>query len=219
PTSPGHIIHVEDGESGKVLPHPGNQLGTAETRHVVVGDDEVEFGLSRAGRVQCRAPVGYCNHLKAIVRESPGYQSPDHRLVVDYKNAVGQRPSRELSVMTWEVPTHHTLWCAPARDLAGLRPAGATTLGTIGGSSIQFVHDLHKIPSALTSPRDKIVGTAEVKPLSCIIRLTPKRWCRSLRRPLGMMAQPREIVMHYGSESQARMAKSKTIMFGGPANP
>ena len=93
PATPGDIIHVEDGEGGKVLPHPGNELGTAETGHIVVGDDEIEPSLSHARRVQCCPAVGYRNDLEAIVRQSPGYQRPDHRLVVNDKNTVGQRPS------------------------------------------------------------------------------------------------------------------------------
>jgi hypothetical protein len=98
PTAARDIIHVKDGQSGKVLPHPGNELGTAETGHVVVGDYEIESGLSGAGCVQCRTAVGYFNDLEAVVGQSPGYQGPDHRLVVDYKNAVGQRPSSGMSV-------------------------------------------------------------------------------------------------------------------------
>lgn len=42
PTTPGHIIHAEDGEIRKVLPHPRDELGAAKPRHVVIGDDEIE---------------------------------------------------------------------------------------------------------------------------------------------------------------------------------
>ena len=57
---------------GKIVPHPGDELGPAETRHVVIGDDKIEFRFRGARCVQCREAVGYCNDLKAIVGENPG---------------------------------------------------------------------------------------------------------------------------------------------------
>jgi hypothetical protein len=88
-TTPGDVVYLEYGKGRKILPDSGNQFGTGETRHVVIGDDKIEFGFRRARCVQCREAVGYCHDLEAIIGKSPGDKGPNHWLVVDYEDAVG----------------------------------------------------------------------------------------------------------------------------------
>jgi hypothetical protein len=91
PAAPGDVINVKNGKRREVLPYPGDELGPAETGHVIVGDDEIEFGLGCARRVQRRAAVGHGNDLEAIIGERPADQRSNHRLVVDHEDAVGHR--------------------------------------------------------------------------------------------------------------------------------
>jgi hypothetical protein len=96
---------VEDRKRRKVLPHLSDELSTTETRHVVIGDDDIEWDFGCPGCVQCGEAVGYCHDLKTIVSESPGYERPNHRFVVDYEDAVGHRAfAQEYSELSWGVP-------------------------------------------------------------------------------------------------------------------
>src|SRR5687767_14267892 len=61
------VIDVKDRKGWEIPPDPFDQLGPVETRHVVVGDNQIEATLYSSGGVQGGPPVGDLYHFIAFV--------------------------------------------------------------------------------------------------------------------------------------------------------